>query len=366
LVLLGLKQERSRSHVVRALRAIVLALFVWMAFRPAPAAAQSAADLTHARELYSQGLSEEAAGDWAGGLKTFEQVARVKLTPQVRFHIARCQENLGRLNAALGGYRMAEYEAQQRGESQELIDQIHSASQALTKRIPRLVITRGRGAEDIQVEVDGVSVGGAELGRPMRVDPGPHEIVGVLSNGSQFKQSVTATEGKTVHVTLDVPEKLGKPSSGAAPSAPPAAPSSEPPVSDNPPSPQAEDKSAASSSSSIVPWVIGGFGVASLAAAGGFYLARNSEKNKLDQSCLGNKCPDTLKSTEDAGKLYSMLTGVALGVGVAAVGTSLVWLLTRKHGSEKHSEDDAGASPAFDVAVSALPQSAGVSVAGHF
>lgn len=342
----------------------MLAIFAWMACPPVPAAAQSAADLAHARELFRQGLSEEAAGDWAGGLKTFEQVAHVKLTPQVRFHIARCQENLGRLNAALGGYRMAVYQAEQRGDSQQLIDQIRSASQALMKRIPRLVIERGQGAEGIQVELDGVSVGAAELGQPMRVDPGPHQIVGILSNGTQFKKSVTASEGKTVHVVLDVPPGLRKPSSGAAVSAPPPAPPPPTSQSDEQPSPPAEDKSA--HGSTIVPWVIGAFGVASLAASGGFYLARGSEKNKLDQGCLGNKCPDTLKSAEDAGKLYTTLSGVALGVGVAAVGTSLVWLLMRKHGGEKHSQDGAGASPALDVAVSAWPQSAGVSVAGHF
>ena len=71
--------------------------------------------LEKARNLFRQGLSLEAAGNWAAALAKFQEVMKVKLTPQVRFHSARCSEQLGRLNEALGEYRLAEYEAGQQG-----------------------------------------------------------------------------------------------------------------------------------------------------------------------------------------------------------------------------------------------------------
>ena len=69
----------------------------------APAArAQSDEDLAQARVLFNEALSQETAGDWAGALEKMQKVSRVKLTPQVRYHLARCKEHLGRHTEALG------------------------------------------------------------------------------------------------------------------------------------------------------------------------------------------------------------------------------------------------------------------------
>src|ERR1051325_9094803 len=112
---------------------------------PRPAAAQSQEELERARQQFRQGLRLEAAGDWAASLAKFVEVGKVKLTPQVRFHGARCNEQLGRLNEALGEYRLAEYEAgQQRLKELQAITQ---ARQALESRVPKLLIKRGEGAE---------------------------------------------------------------------------------------------------------------------------------------------------------------------------------------------------------------------------
>ncbi len=321
--------------------------------------AQGKQDLAKARQLYSQGLTQEAAGDWTGALSTFQRVARIKLTPQVRFHIARSKEHLGRLNEALGGYRLAEYEAQQAGD-QKILDQIQTARKALEQRIPKLVIERGKGADAIKIELDGVVVGQSQIGRPVNVDPGPHEIVGELANGKSFKKTVNAKEGGSQKVVLDVPEVLREKAAPAPKSTPrTAAPPAEPPPAEVPP----DHTAHVASRTSVAPWIIGGVGVASLAASGVFYVLRNNAKKKLDDGCLGNVCPDTLQSTQDAGQRYSTLTGVALGVGVAGIGVAAVWLLTGSS-SKKDGGDTAGRG--VSVRVAAAPHSTGVSIGGHF
>src|ERR1700712_2463504 len=65
-----------------------------------------------AREQFSQALSLQTGGDWAGALALLKEVAAVKPTPQVRFNIALCEERLGRLVAALGDYELAASDAQ--------------------------------------------------------------------------------------------------------------------------------------------------------------------------------------------------------------------------------------------------------------
>ena len=77
----------------------------------APEARTSKSAIDRARAQFQQGLALETAGDWTGALDLFQQVALVKLTPQVRFHIGLCEEHLGHLVAALGDYELAAHEA---------------------------------------------------------------------------------------------------------------------------------------------------------------------------------------------------------------------------------------------------------------
>jgi hypothetical protein len=297
---------------------LLIAALAVLAMLAEPAGAQSSNDLARARELYNQGLTQEAAGDWAGALATFQNVAKIKMSPQVRFHIARSKEHLGRLNEALGGYRLAEYEAAQLGaRSQELVAEVQSARENLEARIPKLVIVRGRGSATARIELDGVVLGESQIGTEIRADPGPHVIAGTVADGRRFMQTVDLVEGETKRVELIAPDEQPppaevKPPSSAAsqPTAPPSAPV------------------AIERSGSALPWVIGGVGVASLVLSAVFYTQKSSAESDLKAGCLGKTCPDTLQSTQDRGETYARLTGVTLGVGVVAIGVAAVMLLT--------------------------------------
>ena len=94
--------RRGAPGLVSALVALSAALPVAGFARPA--AAQSQDDLEKARNLFREGLSLEAAGNWNSALAKFREVGKVKLSPQVRFHTARCNEQLGHLNTALGPF----------------------------------------------------------------------------------------------------------------------------------------------------------------------------------------------------------------------------------------------------------------------
>src|SRR4051794_28288288 len=63
--------------------------------------------LKRAREQFAQALALQTGGDWAGALALLKEVAAVRRTPQVRFNIALCEEQLGLLVAALGDYELA-------------------------------------------------------------------------------------------------------------------------------------------------------------------------------------------------------------------------------------------------------------------
>lgn len=316
---------------------------------PATAAAQSPAELAKARTLFKEGVSLEAAGDWAGALAKFDEVAKVKTTPAVRFHIGRCKEHLGRLNEALGEYRIAEYEAQQ-AKAKEL-DEITKAREQLEARVPKLTITRGKGAESAKIELDGVALGEAQVGKEVSTDPGPHRIVAKIG-GSEFEQSVTLAEGETKSVELVPPDDFK-----AKPAPAPDEPTPDEPKPDQPVKVEAKGKGA-------LPWIIGGVGVVGLAAGGYFYTQMKDNQKKLEDVCRPDgTCPASKQKLSDDGKKYALFTNIGLGVGVVGIGVATVMLLS---GGGGEAEKPKTARVRVNVNVLTGPELKGVNVVGAF
>lgn len=336
-----LRGNFRRFHALGSIRTLALSAALGagaVVFLPRPASAQTQEELERARQQFRQGLSLEAAGNWSAALAKFVEVGKVKLTPQVRFHSARCNEQLGRLNEALGEYRLAEYEAGQQGLKEAA--EISQARQALESRVPKLVIKRGEGAEAARIELDGVELGEAQIGQPVAVDPGPHTIVAKLGGDRQVEESASVKESETAEVVLKAPA-----AAETKPQQPHDGNSTVPP--------DPEKKHA-----SVLPWVIGGVGVAGLAASGAFFGLREGAKSDLEKGCDGNVCPESLHDKQNQAQLYNTLAWVSLGVGVAGVGVATYLFI-----SGAGSSHEAHASLPIDVAV--LPQGGFVTVRGN-
>lgn len=317
------KSTRSASAIFRAV-ALGTALTLGSASIAPPLFAQTPAELARARTLYKQGLSLEAAGDWAGALAKFEEVAKVKLTPQVRFHIARSKEHLGRLTEALGDYRLAEYEAQQQNAKE--LGEITKSREALEARIPKLVITRGAGAESATIEMDGVEVGEAQVGKEVSVDPGPHRIVAKLRGGQEFEQTVNVAEGETKTMELVAPDDIGKGGGGVLPDDGGGDDVTPPP----------DEVKLEKTGPGALPWIIGGIGIVGLGAAGYFALKRNDTDEELKKYCNPEGvCPRSKQGLQDDGEQYALMTNIALGVGVVGIGVATVLFITGSGGPEK-------------------------------
>jgi hypothetical protein len=265
----------------------------------APAWAQDAAELKKARAQFQQATELEQAKNWTAALQAFREVGQVRMTPQVRFHIAVCEEGLGRLVAALGGYELALADADKvgpdfKGEVEENVNKLRA-------RIPKLVIERGAGANAAAIELDGVAVGDSSVGVEVPLDPGPHAVTAKAPNRKPFEASVTLTEEETTRLEVkleELPPELVRTGTGAPPP-------------EKPPS-------------KVVPFVIGGVGVASLIGSGVLFGLRQSTLKELEDACGpdGKHCPQSKLSRYDDLKFYHYGAEVTLGVGIAAVGTA--------------------------------------------
>jgi PEGA domain len=311
------------------------AVFAGPESKPTPSA------LDRARSQFHQGLALETAGDWSGALALFQQVAYVKLTPQVRFHIGLCEEHLGQLAAALGDYDLAAHEADE-SKVAEVSAQVASRRDELKARIPELTITRGSGGEYASVSLDGVSLGGSSIGIKLPVDPGPHSV------------EARAPGFKPFRVTIDIVEKESKKVEITLERIPAPAMAPDPVVSGT----RAVDTSEPARAS-VIPFVIGGVGVASLGAGVVFLMLRQNAITTLDSVCtLPNRgCPADAQSTYDQGRTYNLLANVTLGAGVVGVGVGTILFFTQKKPK---------AATSFGVAPGAQSSALGATVVGSF
>ncbi len=290
-----------------------LSLAVALLLGQGPALGQDPGDLKKARAQFQQATELEQAGNWTAALQAFREVGQVRMTPQVRFHIAVCEEKLGRLVAALGGYELALADADKvgpdfRGEVEENVTKLRA-------RIPKLVIQRGAGANSAAIELDGVAVGDSSIGVEVPLDPGPHAVTAKAPNRKPFEASVTLKEEETTPLEVvleELPPELLRRGDGAPPP-------------DKPPS-------------KVVPFVIGGVGVASLIGSGVLFGLRQSTLSELEDACpTRTNCPSDKESRYDDLKFYHYGSIVTLGVGVAAVGTAgtLLFLQRKKKDPSK-------------------------------
>jgi hypothetical protein len=321
---------------------IVCAALAISTVAPGAAAEEKGKDkaVLEARQKFRQAISLQTGGNWAAALALFREVAAVKNTPQVVFNIAICEENLGQLVQALGDYQLAASQARDEG-SLDVAGEVDGRLSTLQERIPKVTIKRGANANLAKISIDGVEVGSTMIGQPMPVDPGGHSVGAELRGYQKFEKAFEVVEKQaiTVEVALE------------------PAPSMDSPYGSTPE--QAADKGTAPPKSpSILPWVVGGVGAASLVASGVFFILRQGAISDLDSACPSRTdCPPELEGKADSGRMFSTLSVITLGVGVVGVGTGVTLLLV---GNGK------GKSPEAALTLGAPSAHAGATLLGRF
>lgn len=317
----------------------------------APAGAQDEDPVKQARMMFHQGLELEQAGNWAGALRMFREVSQVKITPQVRFHIALCEENLGKLVAALGGYELALAEADSVGESFRV--EVEEKIAALRVRIPKLVIERGDGAEAAKVELDGVLLGSSSIGVDVPIDPGPHVVTATAPGFDDFSTTIDVAEESTQTVTVTLAETE-------------VAPVEEEPVVEEP-EPPPEKKFP------VVPVsLIGGGGVL-LLGSGAMLIMRSVALNDFRSLCPGDLCPPKSQLTDDEQDeieksrsrvmTYGVLSPVLAVAGAGAAGVGVVMLIRQSKADRDEADTE---SARVRVTPELGPERLGLTVQGRF
>ena len=332
-----------RSWPARAVARAAL-LGATIALLSSEAHAQTPEQLAAARQVFDDGKRLEEAESWALALDRFNAVARVRMTPQVRFHIALCEENLGRLVNAIKGFDSAAEEAKAAGPS--ALDVTRNAPRraaALRARVATLQINVRGDVEAATVSLDGMPMSASTFGNPTLVEPG-HHVVELRREGeppSRREVSLAAQDEAKVELGTDSPPHL-------------AGPRVAPPPPRFTPSPARTPPPAVARPSRLPAILSGTVGVAAFAVAGAFWALRQDTITDVLASCKQPQtyagCNPTLRETADRGRTDTAVSEALIGVGivgVAAAGVLFVW--TPMKGEARSS---AGAGPTFEMGVS--------------
>jgi hypothetical protein len=292
----------------------------------APTAAETSKakqELDKGQKLYKKGKLDEAYA-------AFEASHDAVADPKASLMMARIQRDRGELLKAHATYESALREAQgaeAQGKSRRATaDEIKRELSELSNVLGWLTIEVPHAPSGTRVTIDGRDVT-AQLGAPIRVEPGPMVVSATVPGGVAKDQNVTVKAGETA--SIEISFSAWSDSDAALAEDPEASPK---PADDDDAKP---DKSGHSRAPA---WIAGGVGVAGLATFAVFGILANSKYKDLEASCVDGHCPPDLEDAQSSGKAFQTVANIGLIVGAVGVGTA-VTLFIIGGGSDKPSSE---------------------------
>lgn len=307
----------ARRLGLSARLALTLALAATPLCVTGPASAQtlSEAELEHLRKRFFEAIELEERGAWAEAQAIFREIAPKRTSPQVRYHIALCDENLGRLADALRGYEEAleMAKAEQSDAAAPVIENAKKRLGPLRPRVPKLRVVR---SDDDRraVRIDGKMFLPHQLTETLRLDPGEHRVEVAGSGGFELVRVVTLAEGDEQKLDL-----------GTTAKAPPKPPIETPKRVEPPP---AVEPSSGSRAPAVV---VGTIGVLGLAGSGVLFGLAQVAASDVQDACPNwetGVCPTALQARAEEGATLHTTSIIVGAASAATIATAVVlWVV---------------------------------------
>ncbi len=245
-------------------------------------------------------------------------------------------------------------------------------AEKMSSIVPVVLDEKGTPVLDAQVQLDGRVVCSRLDGLAVLVEPGAHDVTFSNDKGVIGTQKVLVLEGQRDRpVTFTIVGQAGSAVAAAPPTLPAAHPKPAPEESPGQPSDKTAANEAAVESHSEVkgrawampksalPYVLGGVGLAGLAAGGLLNFWGNKDTSDLENTCNPNCKPASL----DHVKTMYVAADISLGVGAAALAVT-TFLFATSHSAE--SGEKPATREGLRVVVDPTPSGGFASVSGAF
>ncbi len=287
------------------------------------------ADAALAQTLFEEGVRLMEAKRYGEACPKLAESHRLDPAGGTILDLAICLEKEGKLASAYVAYDEALARAKKDGEKGREAT-ARARLEALRVLVAKVIIEVDAGArrlEGLDLRLDGASVREQAWGSAIPVDPGPHVITAQASGKRALRVELRVDKAGVVH-TVTVPPLVD-----LAPSAVQAKGTKEPgePVGDG-------------GGRRKVGFVLGGTGIALLAAgtvAGVLAIDRHAESDRL---CPGGRCTKEGAEAEDAANRLAWGANIAIGAGLLAGGLGAYFLFWRGDSQVKIAPSLAGAA----------------------
>lgn len=331
----------------------------------------TAAEVAVARKAFADATELEKDKKWAEAEAKLREAIAIKETPGLRYHLGFCLENQHKLVEALVEYDRAEEMLRLGAKAPDVSELLGPARDGVKKRVAGIKLELPAKVEGVVIELDGVPVKPALIGKVVPQNPGKVVITARAPGRQPFRREIELDEGESRELTIDLPEKTA--------AAGPAATEPAPGQSSAGGSASASlDSAKPGSTRTIVLIGEAAFTAVALGAGIFFTIQKGNSQDEIDAadaeltklSGAGNVCAKASLSEQErdyCGQLESLtdqrnrqanlaLAGfIGAGVGAAAtVATFLLWKPAPKN------------QAALRVTTVASPRALGLGVVGRF
>lgn len=351
----------------------------------------TAAEVAVARKSFAEATELEKAEKWVEAEAKLREALAIKETPGLRYHLGYCLEKQGKLVDALVELDRADEMLRLGAKAPDVEKLLASARERVKKSVGEVTVRLSANIKGAAVEIDGVAVKPALIGKGIPLNPGRHVLTAKKAGRIPYRRELQVDPGGSVDVLISMGEQSGgaaTPAAGGAASGAGAsgAGGSQPEGGDGASSTGSSSAGAtlsdAAKPSSAKTWVLIGEGVVTLGALGaGIYFngqagdtkgeiddaSKELEDRGYDDTVCKPPTPDNAKSAcsqladltdqRDRQKNYALAGFIGAGVGaVATVATFFLW---------QPSSKSSGARP-VRVAPVATQSTFGLGVVGRF
>jgi hypothetical protein len=303
-------------------------------------------DPAGAKVLFDQAVELGNAGKFVEACQKLEESRKLHDGTGTAFHLAGCWQKIGRTASAYALFGEVAKRSEAAGQT-ERADLSRSRMESLAPKLSRLRIDVAERAPHLEVYRDDALVPESDWGKPIAVDRGPHRIRATAEGKEPWSTKLDVSEPATIFA-VSVP-KLGEPLPKAAVAA--GAVAKQEPTPAPKPAPKPVPESGSGRTQRTIAIVLGGVGVAALAAGifeGAQYLDKNQEAKGICPT--GKSCTDSEiqahQEAVDAARTARTWAYVGIGVGAAALGTATYLFFSAPRGP---SRDQRAHAKAFRV-----------------
>jgi len=338
-------------------RSSLAAGFVLALLTAAPAA--RAGDKALAESLFQDGRKLLDEGKYDLACQKFEGSQKQDPSPGTLLNLGKCNEARGKTATAWANYKEAESLARNMSRPEQEQMAIEKAN-AIEPRLSRLTITAPPTAvEGLVVKRGGISISVDALGSASPVDPGEHVIEASAPGYETWTGKVTVGKEKD-SASIAIPELKKAPEAPPPVAAPGAGEGEKPAVAGG-----AVKASSDQGSTKTLGYVLVGVGAVGLLAGGYFGYAANKQASDAEDDptlCPGKVCTSKGRDEIDSAKGKALISTIAVGTGVAALGAGIVLIAI----APSNKEQARWKRPHARVAPFADGRNAGLSLTGAF